>query len=201
MINSLTWLVMLAVFSGLSVNLLLQFGLDLKGVAFDKGISNERLLAGSGVLFVAVILLWLVFSFTRSVFLLGLFEFTVLFPASFLVFAGLEYVTNRFILKMDTRWKEPLLYNKLTGGMLSSAALFVTLNNAGNLVEALVLSLGFSCSTLLVYVIVGEIRHRSGMESVPRWLRGGPLALVAMGLLSLVFTSGALMVFRVLGVE
>jgi hypothetical protein len=36
------------------------------------------------------------------------------------------------------------------------------------------------------------------MEAVPRWLRGGPLALIAMGLLSLVFSSGALMLFGVL---
>jgi electron transport complex protein RnfA len=189
---------MLMVFSGLSMNLFLQFGLDLKGVAFDTHIRTLRILAGSGVLFVTVILLWLVFSFTRSVFPLGLVEYTVLFPAGFLVFSCLEYLANRFIMK--TR-DEPLLSNNLTGGMLASAALFITLNNAGNVVEALVLVLGFSCSTALVYVIVSEIRRRSGMESVPRWLRGGPLALVAMGLLSLVFASGALMIFQVLGVK
>jgi Na+-translocating ferredoxin:NAD+ oxidoreductase RnfA subunit len=186
---NLTWLVMLTVFSALSMNLILQFGLDLRGVAFDKGIRKERLLAGSGVLCVTVMLLWLVFSFTRSVFLLGLLEYTVLFPASFLVFSGLEYLANRFIMKRNHG--EPLLSNNLTGGMLTSAALFITLNNAGNAGEALVLSLGFSCSTALVYVIVSEIRRRSGMESVPHWLRGGPLALVALGLLSLVFSSGA----------
>jgi Na+-translocating ferredoxin:NAD+ oxidoreductase RnfA subunit len=192
---------MLTVFSSLSMNLILQFGLDLKGAAFDKSVCKKRLLAGSGVLFATVILLWMIFSFTRSVFILGLLEYTMLFPASFLVFAGLEYLVNRFLIKNDTGWKDPLLSNKLTGGMLASAALFITLNNAGNIVEALVLVLSFSCSTALVYVIVSEIRRRSGMESVPHWLRGGPLALVALGLLSLVFSSGALMIFQVLGVE
>jgi electron transport complex protein RnfA len=201
MVTNLTWLVMLTVFSGLSMNLILQFGLDLKGVAFDTPIRKERILTGSGVLCATVMLLWLVFSFTRSVFLLGLLEYTLLFPASFMVFSGLEYLANRFIMKKNTERQEPLLSNNLAGGMLASAALFITLNNAGNAGEALVLSLGFSCSTALVYVIVSEIRRRSGMESVPRWLRGGPLALVAMGLLSLVFTSGALMIFQVLGVK
>jgi Na+-translocating ferredoxin:NAD+ oxidoreductase RnfA subunit len=201
MATSLTWLVMLMVFSGLSMNLLLQFGLDLKGVAFDANIRKERLLAGSGVLFATVILLWLVFSFTRSVFLLGLVEYIVLFPASFLVFSGLEYLANRFIMKKNTGRDEPLLSNNLTGGMLASAALFITLNNADNALEALVLVLGFSCSTALVYVIISEIRRRSEMESVPHGLRGGPLALVAMGLLSLVFASGALMIFKVLEVK
>jgi Na+-translocating ferredoxin:NAD+ oxidoreductase RnfA subunit len=195
------WLVLLTVFSGLSMNLILQFGLDLKGVAFDKSIGKERLLAGSGVLCVTVVLLWLVFSFTRSVFLLGLVEYVVLFPVSFLVYSGLEYLALRFIMKKNTGEDEPLLSNTPTGGMLASGALFITLNNAGNVGEALVLALGFSCSTALVYVIIGEIRRRSEMESVPHWLRGGPLALVAMALLSLVFTTGALMIFQVLGVK
>jgi electron transport complex protein RnfA len=197
----MTWLVLLTVFSGLSMNLILQFGLDLKGVAFDEGICKKRLLLGSGVLCAAVILLWLFFSFIRSIFFLGLVEYTLLFPASFLVFSGLENLANRFIMKKNDGTDEPLLSNNLSGGMLASAALFITLNNAGNAGEALVLALGFSCSTALVYVIVGEIRRRSGMESVPRWLRGGPLALVAMGLLSLVLSSGALMIFHVLGVK
>jgi electron transport complex protein RnfA len=195
------WLVLLTVFSGLSMNLILQFGLDLKGVAFDRDISKQRILAGSALLFATVILLWLVFSFTRSVFLLGLVEYTLLFPASFLVFSGLEYLANRFLLKKNTGQDEPILSNNLTGGMLSSAALFITLNTADNALEALVLVLGFSCSTALVYVIISEIRRRSGMEPVPQWLRGGPLALVAMGLLSLVFAGGALMIFQVLGVK
>jgi electron transport complex protein RnfA len=195
----MAWLVMLAVFSGLSMNLILQFGLGLNGIAFERSICKEALLAGSGVLFAAVMLLWPVFSLTRSFLPLGLLEYTMLFPASLLVFSGLECLTNRFIMKRNQG--EPLLSSTLTGGMLASAALFITLNNAGNPGEALVLVLGFSCSAALVYVIVGEIRRRSEMEAVPRWLRGGPLALIAMGLLSLVFSSGALMLFQVLGVK
>jgi len=198
--TSITSLVMLAVFSGLSMNLILQFGLALKRVAFESAIGRERLLAGMGIIFTAVVLLWLIFSFGRSVMFLGLLEYMLLFPASSVAFSVLEYLTARFILKEDAGRKDAFFLNDaLSGGALIGAALFITLNVAGSLLDAIVLSLGFSCSTALVFVVVGEIRRRSGMEAVPRWLRGGPLALIAMGLLSLVFSSGALMLFGVLG--
>ena len=198
--TSITALVMLAVFSGLSMNLILQFGLALKGMAFDPAIDRERLLAGVGILFAAIVLLWLVFLFAHSVLFLGLLEYMLIFPASSLTFSGLAYLTNRFILKEDDRRKGAFFPNNaLSGGALIGAALFITLNVTGGLLDAIVLALGFSCSAVLVYVVVGEIRRRSEMEAVPRWLRGGPLALIAMGLLSLVFSSGALMLFGVLG--
>jgi electron transport complex protein RnfA len=193
---------MLAVFSGLSMNLILQFGLALKRVAFESsaGIGKERLLVGMGILFTADVLLWLIFSFARSALFLGFLEYMLIFPASSLAFSVLEYLAIRFILKGDALRKESFfLNNTLSGGALIGAALFITLNVAGGLLDAMVLSLGFSCSTALVFVVVSEIRRRSEMEAVPRWLRGGPLALIAMGLLSLIFSSGALMLFGVLG--
>jgi Na+-translocating ferredoxin:NAD+ oxidoreductase RnfA subunit len=192
---------MLAGFSGLSMNLILQFGLGLKGIAFDESIGKERLLAGSGVLFAAVMLLWLIFLFIRSVLFLGLLEYVLLFPASFLVFSVFEYLVNRFMLKKNAEEGALLFGDRSTGGALAGAALFMTLNVAGSPYEALVLSLGFSCSAALVMVVVGEIRRRAEMEAVPRRLRGGPLALIALGLLSLIFASGALMLFGVLGVQ
>jgi Na+-translocating ferredoxin:NAD+ oxidoreductase RnfA subunit len=197
---------MLAIFSGLSMNLILQLGLGLKGIAVDVSVGKGRLLAGSGILFVTVTLLWLIFSFARSVFFLGLFEYVILFPASSLVFFTLECFVNRFILKVntvrgDSSKSDTLPGGPLANGALSGAALFITLNVAGNAGEAIVLSLGFACSMALVFVVAGEIRRRSGMEAVPHSLRGGPLALIAMGLLSLVFSSGALMLFGVLGTK
>jgi Na+-translocating ferredoxin:NAD+ oxidoreductase RnfA subunit len=201
MVSSITWLVMLAIFSGLSMNLILQFGLSLKGIAFDESIGEERLLAGSGVLCITIIFLWLIFSCIRSVLFLGLLEYVVLFPVSFLVFSILEWMTNSFILKKNTEEEAILFGDTVTGGVLAGAALFMTLNVAGRLFEAFVLSLGFSCSTALVMVVTGEIRRRAEMETVPHCLRGGPLALIAMSLLSLIFASGALMLLGVLGVR
>jgi Na+-translocating ferredoxin:NAD+ oxidoreductase RnfA subunit len=204
MVTSIAWLVMLAVFAGLSMNLILQFGLALKGIAFDETISREKLLTGSGILFVTIILLWLIFSFFRSVLFLGFLEYVLLFPVSALVFLCLEYVTNRFIIRKPQAM--PLFGNSLSGGSfaggaLAGAALFIMLNVAGSVFDAIALALGFSGSIALVWVIVAEIRRRSGLEAIPHWLRGGPLALIAMGLLSLVCVSGALMLFGVLGVQ
>jgi len=202
MVSNLTWLVMLAVFSGLSMNLILQFGLGLKGIAFDENIGKDRLLAGSGVLCATVLFLWLIFSFIRSVLFMGLMEYVLLFPVSFLIFSIFECMTNRFILKKNGEQETAILFaDNLTGGAFAGAALFMTLNVADGFLEALVFSLCFSCSAALVIVVVSEIRRRAELEAVPHWLRGGPLAFIALGLLSLIFTSGALMLFGVLGVQ
>jgi Na+-translocating ferredoxin:NAD+ oxidoreductase RnfA subunit len=187
--------------------LILQFGLALKGITFDEAIAREKLITGSVILFVTVMVLWFIFSFIRSVLFFGFLEYLLLFPVSFLAFCCLEYVSDRFILKkntavsQDTAHGDSLADGVFAGGILAGAALFITLNIAGSPGDAIALSLGFSCSAALVYVIVAEIRRRSTMEAVSRWLRGGPLALIAMGLLSLVFSSGALILYGVLRIH
>jgi Na+-transporting NADH:ubiquinone oxidoreductase subunit NqrE len=203
MISGLTLLLMLMVFSGLSMNLILQLGLSLKGIALGGNVGKERLLAGAVILFVTVMLLWLIFTFARSFLFLGHFEYVALFPISSLVFTSLEYLTNRFILTNAAEREtfsmgDTLSGGAFAGGALASAALFLILNLSGGFFEAAFLALGFSLGVALVFVVVGEIRRRAEMEAVPRWLRGGPLALIAMGLLSLIFSSGALVLFGVL---
>ena len=197
------WLGMLAVFSGLSMNLIVQFGLAMKEITLAgdpgrhdiTGIANKKdIVAGLGIFFITVTLLWLGFSFIRSVLPLGLLEYVLLFPASFLVFSALEYLVYCFVIQRDLNRNRAL-----TGSALCGTALFIMLNIAGSLIEAAVLSLGFTMGIVLALAIVNEIRRRSGMEAVPRFLRGGPLALIAMGLLSLVFSSAALMFYEVLG--
>jgi electron transport complex protein RnfA len=81
---------------------------------------------------------------------------------------------------------------------LGAAALFITMNAASRFVEAAVLSAGFSLGLLLSLLILREIRRRSRMEAVPRFLRGSPLVLVSMGLLSLVSGALAVIFFRTL---
>jgi Na+-translocating ferredoxin:NAD+ oxidoreductase RnfA subunit len=115
-----------------------------------------------------------------------------------LFFSLFEYLTRNFILRQNVNL-EALAVGTPVCGATSGAALFITLNIAGSLSEAAVLSLGFSCGILLAVIIAGEIRRRSQMEKVPQWLRGTPLVIIALGLLSLVCVSGALMLFQVLG--
>jgi len=212
MVAGASRLIALAVFSGLSMNLMLQFGLGLRELAMAEKIARagnagfaetaekKWFLAGLGILFVEVLILWILFSFFRSVLPLGLLEYFLLFPVSVLVFSALEFLSHRLALRKNARQEIVFVFgNTYTGGALAGAALFVTLNVAANLADALMLSLGFTCGIALAIGIVGEIRRRSEMEAVPRFLRGGPLALLAMGLLSLIFSSAALMFFEVLG--
>jgi electron transport complex protein RnfA len=81
---------------------------------------------------------------------------------------------------------------------LAAAALFVTLNLAESFFDAALLALGFALGILASLLILAEIRRRASMEEVPRFLRGSPLVLVSMGLLSLIFSSAAAILFRVL---
>jgi electron transport complex protein RnfA len=201
---------MLAVFSGLSLNLILQFGLGLKEVTLTRNtglseysglnaqINIKGLLVGSGMQFITVMILWLSFSFLRSVVFLGLVEYVLLFPVSFLFFSFFEYLIRDFIFKQRINL-DALAAGAPVCGASVGTALFITLNIAGSVSEAAVLSLGFSCGILLAVIVAGEIRRRSQMERVPHWLRGAPLMVIALGLLSLVFSSGALMLFQVLG--
>ena len=191
---SYSLLAALAVFSGLSVNLILQCGLCLKNVALEEEYEKKELFSGLGIIFVTVILLWLFFSFIRLILPLGFFEYMLIFPASCLVYSCLKYFLIRYFVRNTAIEKEQILF---LGG-LTSAALFISLNVAGNLVEATVTALGFTLGIAVVFIIIGEIRRRSVMESVPRLFRDGPLALIAMGLLSLFFSSAAMMLYKVL---
>ena len=212
MAASIAWLSMLAVFSGLSINLILHFGFGLRKTAltensntgtdteFTGECGNKEIFISSGVLFITVIFLWPVFSFIRSVVSFGLFEYVLLFPVSSMFFSIFENLALRVILKKNIDGEEADNGgNALNGGVLVSASLFITLNIAGYFTEAVVLALGFTLGILLANAIVNEVSRRSEMEAVPRFLRGGPLVLITMGLLSLVFSSMAIMLFRIMG--
>lgn len=186
-------LALLMIFSGLSINLILQCGFGLRGIAVVRE-DLRQLLMKLGILFVTVLLLWLFFSLLVSRLGLALYEYIIIFPVSALAFFCLDYCLFTLILKKEDSRDSPIcFYDGLAG-----AALFITRGIAENFAEAAALSLGFSAGILFSFVITGEIRRRAVLEKVPAFLRGSPLALVAMGLLSLVFTSAAVMFFRAL---
>ena len=206
MISNAAWLAMLAVFSGLAMNIILQCGLDLKGVAFNKIISKEGVLASSGLFFVTVIILWLFFTFVRSFLFLGFLEYILIFPVSALFFSVFEYLLQYVLSRIMDEQKIKSLSGMFTistpaGGISVAAALFICMNTANRFLEIVILALGFAVGIALAVVLVNEIRRRSEMEAVPRWLRGGPLVLISLGLLSLIFSSGAVMLFTVLGAQ
>jgi electron transport complex protein RnfA len=188
-------LAMFAVFSSLFMNLALQCGLGIRGILLLQGAGKPPPLVKIGLLFVTVLLLWAFFTYLVFPLPLGLFGYLLLFPLSSLTYCGLEYLTCHFVLKKNVESEAPI--HGSDG--LAAAALFMTLGIADGFVEALTLSFGFVLGILLTFVILGEMRRRSMMEGVPPFLRGTPLGLISMGLLSLVFSSVSLVLFRAIG--
>jgi electron transport complex protein RnfA len=217
--NKFALFLTLAVFSGLSMNLILMFGICLQKIAHDgaSGGSGKEtkwaFLVRSGIYFFSLMLLWLFFSFLQSVLFLGFFEYILVFPVSAVFFTVIEYLVKLLVFDNISRESKEIFLNCFcftdgvpsdgmsANGAMVGASLFIILGIAGGFAEAAVLSFGFSAGTALAVLIIGEIRRRSGMEAVPRSLRGGPLVLVAMGLLSLVFTSSAMIFYAVLGAK
>jgi electron transport complex protein RnfA len=188
-------LALFAVFASLSMNLVLQCGLGMRGVVITQGAGKKPPFIKLGILFITVLLLWIFFSYIVFFLPLGFFPYLLLFPLSAAVHFSLEYLVYRFVLQKAVEGESPISFCDA----LAAAALFITLTVAGGLVEAVILSFGFVLGVLLAFVILGEIRRRSMLEEVPLLLRGTPLSLISMGLLSLIFAAGALLLFRAIG--
>jgi len=223
--NKFAWFLTLAIFSGLSMNLILRFGIGLQQIASGRdSVPSGSAPSGKnsgwvffiwpGIYFVSVLLLWLFFSSVQSVLFLGFVEYILVFPVSSLFFSVIEYLVKRLnkslggeIIPLDCfsfmgdcgGVLHNVLHNAVANGAMAGSALFIILGLSGGIAEAATLSFGFSAGAALAVLIIGEIRRRSLMEAVPRCLKGGPLVLVTMGLLSLVFTSAAVIFYTVLG--
>jgi electron transport complex protein RnfA len=191
----------LAIFSGLSLNLLLQFALGTKDIAGDRTDAKKEVpVIQIGFLFLSVFFLWILFNRIMPVFWRGFSVYFLYFPVSALVCIGLEFMAQKVLPKINPKApgmkKKYSSYTAYDG--LVPAALVITLLAAGTFAGAFVLSLFFAIGNLVSMLILNEIRRRSVMEWVPRYLRGSPLTLISMGLLSLIFTSAAGICFKIL---
>jgi electron transport complex protein RnfA len=187
-------LVILIILSAFSMNLTLQCALGIKGAAESKNPGHFSNFIKLGIIFISVVLLWAFFSKIVSSITSGLFIYVPLFPVSFMAYNALEYLIFHQMLK-----KRPVNeYSISFPGGITAAAVFICLNISDNLTQTAILSFGFAFGIYLVMVITGEIRRRAALEAVPVFLRGKPLVLISMGMLSLVFSVGALLVFRLI---
>jgi electron transport complex protein RnfA len=179
----------LGIISGLSLNLIIHFGLGIQYRDFSE--KNREWFYGlpliqGGILFLSVPLLWFFFSYIIIPLSLGFLEYMIVFPLCVLVCMGFEAGVNRFFPKiLPEKLFAPLsAYNGLV-----PVALVVSLSLAFSLIEVFFLSLGFYMGLLLASLILREIQKRSSLEAVPERLRGVPLTLISIGLLSLIFSS------------
>jgi len=192
----------LAVFSGLSLNLFINFAIGVSSIVTSsagKRGKNEsfgqlpvfQLL----VLFLAVIFLWLIFSLLPIPGILVFMQYFLFFPLSAIVCMGLELLGERIFGKNGIK----KIFSSFTAyDGLVPASLIIAFTLANNFSGVLVLALFFSLGNLFSIMILNEIRRRSAFEMVPRHLRGSPLILISMGLLSLITVTAAVIFFRIL---
>ena len=199
-------LMSLSVFSGLSLNLLLSFAIGAAGTAGDglpKGQTRREIpLCQLGFLFVSVLFLWVIFNYVFSPFWRGFSVYFLFFPLSALVCTGLELIREQvFPIIIPCLGSTRKVFSAFTAyDGLVPASLIITFLLAGDFLSAFVLALFFAIGNLAAMLILNEIRRRSTLEKVPRYLRGSPLVLISMGLLSLIFTSAAGLFFKILEV-
>jgi electron transport complex protein RnfA len=155
-----------------------------------------------GVLCIAVLVLWIIYTYILSSLSGGFFEYVLLFPLSVLVCRGLEFLGAKLIKQTLPGISAPCLRNftpqTAYDGLILASSL-VAIHLAARFTDALILSLSFTLGTLLAIIILNEIRRRSTLEGVPRHLRGSPLILISAGFLSLIFSSLTGIFFRILG--
>jgi electron transport complex protein RnfA len=187
-------LLLLFIYSGFTMNIVLQCGLGVKGAVESKSNLNITTLIKLALIFSSIVLLWLFFSKVLFSIFSGIFVYVILFPISAIVYDGLEYLIFRYIYKNNENTETFISFpNGIT-----AASVFICINIAHNINEALMLSFGFTFGIFLVNLIIREIRRRAELETVPVYLRGKPLVLIAMGLLSLIFTAASLLFFRMI---
>jgi electron transport complex protein RnfA len=187
-------LILLTVYSGLSLNLILQTGLGLRDLYADLTSPVHRHFIQWAILLINSIVLWAFFVWVLSPLALGFVEYFLLFPAN----AMLLYLAELFIPKMLFRsTKKTGIFPSLSAySGISVASSLITLRTASSFQEAVVLSFGFSTGAILAIFIIRAIYRRLGNERSPRLLRGIPLVLISMGLISLVFTQAAVILLN-----
>ncbi|MDR1788652.1 MAG: hypothetical protein LBR16_09445 [Treponema sp.] len=186
----------LAVFAGLSFNLILQAGLALTA-ATGAPKARAALLLQSLILFAVVFVLscaglWLPLHFAG-----GFFEYALLFPLSGLACMGLESLAAK-IFPRTLAGERPFSAASAYGGA-GPVALFLTLQLAASPFDALVLSFSFAAGCFCSALLLGEIRRAAVIERLPRCMRSRPFMLISAGLLSLLCSAAAGVCFAVLG--
>ncbi|MDR3146077.1 MAG: hypothetical protein LBU21_07350 [Treponema sp.] len=190
-------LAILAVFSGLSLNPLLQFGLGIRNFEAEAQRPLRYTFFQWFLLFVTVLLLWLFFMYILSPLSLGFFEYFLTFPLIVAARQGVEKALRYLVPPGKDR---PKSSGRNVHDGLAIVALFFTLRLADSFAAEVVLSLGFSLGSFAAAHVLNTIYRRSSTEMIPPMLRGTPLLLVSAGLLSLSCSSVAVILLRVLGV-
>jgi len=187
----------LLIYSAFTINLVLQCGIGIRGIAESKREFFLSSLIKLGLIFLSVIFLWFFFSKALSAIIPGLLLYILLFPVSAILYDGLEFLIFRYIFKKDA--KDESIIN-FPGG-ITAVSVFVCINAADSFLETAVLSFGFTFGIFLINLITREVRKRAALEAVPVFLQGKPLILITMGILSMVFSTASILLFRMINAQ
>lgn len=188
----------LVFFAVLSLNLFVHFALGINELTARERSPVYQIFYPWIVLFVSTFLFWIFFA--RVLFFTGgILDYMLIFPCSVLGSMALEKLFFHCLSRLKKPGENPGLFAAgAPYNALAAAALFLTLRFAVSAGSALVLSFSFSAGNFLSFLVIKEIQRRSFLEALPRGLRGTPLLLISMGLLSLVFSAASVMLLKII---
>jgi Na+-translocating ferredoxin:NAD+ oxidoreductase RnfA subunit len=179
---------LLIIFTGFSVNLVVQFGFGVRDILSIKQFQFRFSFYQGIVLFLSVIVTWAFFHFIIFPLGFGFLETLLLLPLSILfaslIEKGIVFICSKWIIPVQSS-----VFSAYNGLVLS--ANFFVLRIAQSIFDASIMSASFSLGYLLSMFIVFEIYKNSSIEEVPPSLCGAPLLLISLGLLSLVCSAAA----------
>ncbi|MDR2865330.1 MAG: hypothetical protein LBV68_06970 [Spirochaetaceae bacterium] len=188
----------LLVLSGLFLNLPLQLGLGIKEIWRERNRPFYIPFFECLVLFLSIIIQWLLFSFIFSPLNLGFLKYFFIFPLSTGISTGFELVFSLLSPQSAGKHGKIFSFSALSG--LSIAAVLLVLFLADTVGDALILDLGFSAGVYISMIILKAIRIRISDEKKNPFFSGIPLLFISMGLLSLVWTSAAIIYLSTQGI-
>jgi len=189
--------VLLFTISAFYMNLMLQCGLGIKGTDESKKCKKISTLIGLGIIFFSVNILWILFSKIFIHISAGLFIYILVFPVSYMVYEAFHLLFIRFIIKKDIGKESFVCFP----GGITAVSVFLCLNISNSFFQTFIISLGFVLGIMLIVLILREIRRQAFLEIIPAFLRGNPMILISMGLLSLVFSVSCTLVLRMIGIR
>ncbi|MDR2701386.1 MAG: hypothetical protein LBB72_03035 [Spirochaetaceae bacterium] len=193
----------LVFFAALSMNLLLNFGLGTRELLPQKRLHAITFYYPWLILFVSALILWVLFA-RILLFFGGIFDLILILPLSALISAALE----KFFFNLVSQDKDPAVKPEVfsTDGLFAAGSSYhemaavsalLSLHFALSFADALLLSFVFSAGSFLAFLIIREIQKRSFTETIPHGLRGTPIVLISMGLLSLVFSAVSVLFLKI----
>jgi electron transport complex protein RnfA len=189
-------LVALAVFSGLSLNLLIHLGIGIPDFNREPSRPSRFVFFQWFSLFSSVMALWVFFTYILTPLSLGFFEYFLIFPLIAALGSFWKFLFTRLFPREDSEARLFSMSGAYNGLVMS--ALLITIHLAGSFFGALVLALGFSLGFLAALFILRAILDRFSGETVPPSLCGTPLLLISLGLLALIFSSLSGIILRLL---